>query len=323
MVTHLRYQRPLSFTLLLLLALLMAGCSATPQTKRILEDRPANLPAHHELADVPFYPQELYQCGPAALATVLHNSGVAVTPEELVPRIYVPKRQGSFQVEILAATRQQQRLAYTIAPTLESLLAAIDGGQPVLILQNLGLSWYPQWHYAVVVGYDLERREMVLRSGVERRYVMGLKLFERTWARADYWGMVALKPGELPVDDDGQRYFLAAAAFERNANPAAAERAWRAGVKRWAQRVDLHMGYGNFLYARGNLADAEARFRAAIALHADFAPAHNNLASILLETGRADEAEQVASRAVALGGEHIAVYRETLRKARAGASSGH
>ena len=38
-----------------------------------------------ELAQTPFFPQDRYQCGPAALATVLGAAGVHVTPEELVP----------------------------------------------------------------------------------------------------------------------------------------------------------------------------------------------------------------------------------------------
>ena len=29
------------------------------------------------------------------------------------------------------------------------------GALTLLVLQNLGLSWLPRWHYAVVVGYDL------------------------------------------------------------------------------------------------------------------------------------------------------------------------
>ena len=40
----------------------------------VLRDNwPVDLPEHVELADVPFFPQEDYQCGPAALATSLAN----------------------------------------------------------------------------------------------------------------------------------------------------------------------------------------------------------------------------------------------------------
>ena len=101
-------------------------------------------------------------CAPAALATVLVASGVNVSPEALVPMVYVPLRQGSFQVEMVAAARSFDRLAYQIPPTLDALFAEISMGHPVLVLQNQGLSWYPRWHFAVVRGFDIKRRRVIL-----------------------------------------------------------------------------------------------------------------------------------------------------------------
>ncbi|MDY0069468.1 MAG: PA2778 family cysteine peptidase [Porticoccaceae bacterium] len=310
--------RGLALAALLLMLSILAGCGATPHSDRLLAGPSADLPPRHELTEVPFHPQEAYQCGPAALATVLQHSGVDTSPEALEPRIYVPGRQGSFQVEILAATRRAGRLAHLIAPDLEALLRAVAAGQPVLVLQNLGLDWYPQWHYAVVVGYDLAKRQVVLRSGVTERYHMPLKLFERTWRRGELWGMVALAPGELPVDDDGKGYFLSAAAFERSASPDQAGKAWRAGVARWPRNVPLLMGDGNFRYGQGDYSGAEARFRAATEQDPSYAPAHNNLAQALLAQGRFDAAAGAARRAVELGGAHVDAYRATLEAAEAG-----
>jgi hypothetical protein len=51
---------------LLALVLMVAGC-ATPQMTA-LERSSAGLPASAQISNVPFYPQEDYQCGPAALA---------------------------------------------------------------------------------------------------------------------------------------------------------------------------------------------------------------------------------------------------------------
>ncbi|EPU4601474.1 PA2778 family cysteine peptidase, partial [Pseudomonas aeruginosa] len=50
----------------LLLAALLGGCAQPPR----LPPESAALPARVELRDVPFFPQEAYQCGPAALATM-------------------------------------------------------------------------------------------------------------------------------------------------------------------------------------------------------------------------------------------------------------
>ena len=58
-----------------------------------------------ELDATPFFPQARNECGPAALATVLGASLVAVTPEELEKRVYLPGRRGSLQIEMQAAPR--------------------------------------------------------------------------------------------------------------------------------------------------------------------------------------------------------------------------
>lgn len=72
--------------------LFVSGC-ATPQTDRLMATAEA-FPEPVELTNVPFFPQEDYQCGPAALATVLTWSGVNVTPEQLTPQVYIPERWG-------------------------------------------------------------------------------------------------------------------------------------------------------------------------------------------------------------------------------------
>ena len=126
---------------LVLLLVTLAGC-ATPQTERLLETAPA-FPRPVELTAVPFFPQEAYQCGPAALATVLNSSGLNVTPEALAPQVYLPERQGSLQFELLAAARRHGRVPYVLRPQLETLVTEVASGHPVLVLQNLGVAALP------------------------------------------------------------------------------------------------------------------------------------------------------------------------------------
>ncbi|MEY4642611.1 MAG: hypothetical protein RLZZ227_2605, partial [Pseudomonadota bacterium] len=183
---------------LLALALLLGGCATPPQSASLLKQTAAEFAEPVSLSGIPFFPQERFQCGPAALATVLGASRVAVTPEQLAPLVYVPEREGSFQVELVAAARSFERLAYTLKPDLSALLAEVRNGRPVLVLQNLGLARYPKWHYAVVKGFDLERRKLLLNSGELEDYSVSLDTFERTWARADHWALVVVEPGQLP-----------------------------------------------------------------------------------------------------------------------------
>ena len=52
---------------------LLSACASltASQTRALLAQPPADLPARVEWTQVPFFPQEINQCGPAALATAL------------------------------------------------------------------------------------------------------------------------------------------------------------------------------------------------------------------------------------------------------------
>ena len=154
-------------------ALGLAGC-ATPQLQALIV---AGLPQRAELDAVPFHAQADFQCGPAALAMALGAAGKPIEPEALRPQVYLPGRQGSLQVDMLAAARRNGFVAVELKSSLSDLLAEIAAGSPVVVLQNLALDWYPVWHYAVAIGYDLDANSITLRSGTERRNEMPLRGF--------------------------------------------------------------------------------------------------------------------------------------------------
>ena len=70
----------------------------------------------------------------------------------------------------MAAARRHGLVSYALAPRLQDVLRELAAGTPVILLQNLG--FFEGWHYAVAVGYDYERGEVVLRSGVTEREVL-------------------------------------------------------------------------------------------------------------------------------------------------------
>ncbi len=307
-------RHPAGVAFLALLLALLAGCSATPPL-------PAGLqPRHVELSAVPWFAQDAYQCGPATLAMVLNHQGAALTPEQLAPDIYLPGRQGSLQIELVAATRRQQKLAYVLEPRLDALLTELAAGRPAIVLQNLGLNWLPRWHYAVAIGYDLDRRELLLRSGDERLQRLPLSTFDRTWERGGRWALLVLSPGELPASVEPARYLAAANDLESTGQTAAALTAFDAAARRWPDQLAAHIGAGNCAWRLGDFATAERHFRTASERHPQSAAAFNNLADTLLRLGRGDEALAAARRAVALsdaqrddGGQH-AVYMGTLNE---------
>ena len=154
------------------------------------------LPPKIEIASVPFFAQEEYQCGPAALAMALGWSGLDVTPDELKEKVYTAALQGSLQPAMITGARRFGRLAYEISGT-QALMHELAAGHPVIILQNLGLSWMPVWHYAVVIGYDLPSDEVILHSGRNVGARLPMRVFQNTWHRAEDWGLLVLGPARF------------------------------------------------------------------------------------------------------------------------------
>ena len=276
----------------------LAGCAV--QTQALRAAAPPGLPAAAELAQTPFFAQTAYQCGPAALATVLAASGLPASPDDLGAAVFLPARTGSLQIEMIAGARRQGAVATRLPRSLEALLREVHAGHPVVVLQNLGLSWYPAWHYAVLVGYDLESGEVLLRSGATRRQSLPMRTFEHTWTRAGSWAFVALRPGELSATADETAVVEASVGFERAAPPADAASAYRAALARWPDNLSLAMGLGNSLHAAGDRSAAAEAFRRAADRHRS-APAWINLAQTLLDLGQPAAALQAARAASALG----------------------
>ena len=294
-----RVARRLTAAGILLLGL--AGC-ATPQLQALLETGSPALPQKTELEAVPFYAQDEYQCGPAALAMLLEAGGKTITPDALRPQVYLPDRQGSLQVEMLAAARRNGFVAVELSPKLSDLLQEIAGGNPPVVLQNLALDWVPAWHYAVAVGYDLQARTIVLRSGTERRLELPLSTFERTWQRSGYWAMLALPPGRFPASVRPAEYMTAVTRLEKAGSPEVAHAAYQRALERWPDQFTALMGLGNTAHRAGDFEGAERAFRRATVAYPQSAAAHNNLAQTLADLDRYDEALAEARLAVGLGG---------------------
>jgi tetratricopeptide (TPR) repeat protein len=289
------------------LLVLLTGCASIPPS---ISELPPSVRAI-ELDDTPFYPQERYQCGPAALTTVLAKSGATVSLGDIVDKVYLPGRQGSLQLELLAATRTEGRLPYLIDGNLAAVWRELESGRPVLVLQNLGVAAIPSWHYAVIVGIDAERGEVVLRSGTEERRVTPIRTYLHTWRRSGYWGMVVLEPGELPASVDRARYFEAVAALEEAGRVEDAAAAWQAALREWPGDTVALFGLANARFALQDFAAAEAAYRDLLERDSSLLAARNNLALVLAEQGKYDSAMQEI--AVALSANRDAALEKELR----------
>lgn len=286
----------------------LAGCSLVPPG--YLSQSPGR-PTRALVEDVPFFPQEELQCGPAALAMVLNWSGIAVEPSDLSAEVYTPGFKGSLQHALIGSARRHGRVAYPIEG-VESLMAEIAAGQPVIILVNLGFFWYPRWHYAVVIGYDQEEEKIILHSGLTAGEILNFWTFNNIWKRGDYWGLLVLPPDRLPEGAEENKWLTAVAGLEKTGQWQSAATGYAAALKRWGKSFIAWMGLGNSKYNLHELAAAAGAFHQATQLQPENGIAYNNLANVLGDQGKQDEALKAAQRAVELGGPFQDTFRQTL-----------
>ncbi|MBU0782536.1 MAG: PA2778 family cysteine peptidase [Gammaproteobacteria bacterium] len=295
---------------------LLAGCSLLPTVPQDLQST-VQTQATVELKNVPFFAQEEYYCGPSTLAMVLNHQGESTKPDELAKLVYLPGRQGSLQLEMLAAPRRMGYLTYQIDPRLPALFDALNAGSPVVVLLNLSLQIAPQWHYAVVVGYDAKTNNMIMRSGPTERDLIPVATFLKLWERAQNWGFTVIKPSEdPPIYTNAQGYLNSAVALERSSKEKAAL-AYQQGAKTWPKEPWFHFGLGNLAYGEKNYVEAEQNYRKAVGVYPDMADAWNNLAEALIKLERKSEARAAINKAIAIGGNRVASYKETAQKIQA------
>ena len=300
--------RKLLAAVLLTIGLVACARPETPLVTASVDD----LAPQVQLTDVPFHPQaERNDCGPAALAMMFGWSGIDTDPATLAPTVYTPGREGTLQSDIIQASRRAGRLALPVQ-SLDDLLTELDAGNPVLVLQNLGLDRWPVWHYAVAMGYDLKRTTLFLHSGREARHAMSFQAFETSWQSSEHWALTITLPHRLSATLDQARGLEAANGLEQAGRDGAAAMAYGALLDRWPDSLPALMGFGNARYAAGDVGTARKTFRHAVTLHPKAAEAWNNLAVSLADQGNHEEALQAAKEAVRLDGPNEAVARKTL-----------
>jgi hypothetical protein len=281
----------------LCLILALSGAGGCASVEPLSASLPRGAPDAVELDETPFFPQEDYQCGPASLAAVLATAGVQATPDELAREVYLPARQGSLQAELLGAVRRRGLLAYVLPPGGSALFGQVAAGTPVLALLNLGVESYPIWHYAVVVGFDRRREEVILRSGRTQRASWSWRRFERSWRLADRWAMVVLAPGVMPAQPVVLNHLAGCAGLEAAGQLDPAGTCYEAAAKRWPELALAQVGLGNVAYARGAYIEAVAAYRRAAILAPQDGIARNNLAQALFDAGCREAALTEAQRA--------------------------
>lgn len=188
--------------LILCLLFILVGCAG--RNTVFIE---SSVPTKTNLSNVPFFPQQPLHCGPAALATVLNYYDGQSTPTSLTDQLWTPEAKGTFSSDMIATVRAHELVPIPAPKKLSELLELTSRGWPSIHLLNLGFKWLPQWHYAVLVGYDLEKQAVLMRSGTTEERWYSFYQFERTRRLAGYWSIIPSPLNDFPAMNDWKPSF--------------------------------------------------------------------------------------------------------------------
>lgn len=287
----------MTVSLFFLLALAFIGCaSSSPQTDAYLLKNHL-ISKSYQIENMPFIEQSAGYCGPATLAMALQFSGKNISEQEVAAQVFTPGMKGTLQSDMISASRRQGMLAIPIQG-LEALLTEVSSGHPVIVFENLALNWLPQWHYALVFGYDLSQQIVTMHSGPEAFKHWDLRKFERSWKLADYWGLVVLPPGQLSATANELNHAKAAAALEQLGKLDEADISYQVILKRWPESLTAGIGASNIAFTKKNPNEAERILKKTILFHPTSAACWHNLAIALGTNKKTKEAKESAKQAL-------------------------
>lgn len=254
----------------------LAGCAVPFDPDQRLT---VDVPTRAQVAGVPLIQQADFYCGPASIAMVMQWAGSDVTQGDIAALAFNPGAEGTYLADMIGSSRRLGQLAVEISG-FDQLIAEVAAGHPVIVFQNLGLGVLPVWHYGVVTAYDFEADLIYLNSGQRDQMVMPFAVFERTWRRGEFWGLVVLPPDQLPVSASESDILKAGAALERVEAFEAAEMVYETGATRWPDNWLWQFGLANARFGKGDLRGAQRALRRARALDPEIPEVRANLAYI-------------------------------------------
>jgi predicted double-glycine peptidase len=138
-----------------------------------------------KIENMPFYPQESYQCGPSSLAGVLNYWSVHVMPDDVAREIFTATARGTLTLDMLLYVKKKGLNAEQYRGSIEDIKRNISSGYPVIVLVDYGGALYQMNHFMVVVGYN--EHGILANSGVDKEKFILEKDFLKIWEKTNYW----------------------------------------------------------------------------------------------------------------------------------------
>jgi len=146
--------------------------------------------------DVPFVKQQKDGCGAASIAMVMQywrrQQGAAVVDAAQIQKaLYSNQAHGIYASDLENYLRRHGYQTFAFAGTLHDLSEHLGKGRP--LIAGLQPTRGAPFHYAVIVGVDPEKREILINDPAERKLLKrDFDTFEKEWRSTGHWTLLAV-----------------------------------------------------------------------------------------------------------------------------------
>jgi len=140
------------------------------------------------IRDVPFFPQDKHQCGPASLAGVMNYWGTKITAEKISKDIYSDSARGTLWIDLALYARDHGFSASQYYGNWEDLIMNVNAGFPLIVFVDYGVRPVQSNHFMVVVGF--RKDGVIVNSGKDKQKFEPKRKFMKVWRKTQYWTLL-------------------------------------------------------------------------------------------------------------------------------------
>jgi len=144
--------------------------------------------------DLPLVRQDaLYDCGLASISALCQYWGVEIPAEERASLARTAEERSGLSGDELRSLMEQLGFEVflfegSLDREVTGIFANVDAGRPLLVMLSPDGAAH---HYALVLGYDEPRGNLILLDPMKGELLVPRSVFERDWARCQRFTLLA------------------------------------------------------------------------------------------------------------------------------------
>jgi hypothetical protein len=126
---------------------------------------------------------------------VLNYHGVGVSLETTTAELFTPALKGTLITDMRLFASRYYSSARIEKSTPCAVVEAVSQGNPVILFVDLGTSLISSPHYIVIVGYDIDKQELIFHNGYSEFVKASFRVINGKWEKTGYLALF-IDPGQ-------------------------------------------------------------------------------------------------------------------------------